>query len=71
MFMVLEMEDGGIDVESFVFNTAYQALFAFLQVRNVCHWYCTVFNDLKSIHQYYVYEHLVLIVSDCLRVGRC
>lgn len=32
MFMILQMEDGGIDVESFVFNSAYQALFAFLQV---------------------------------------
>lgn len=32
MFVVLEMEDGGIDVESFVFNSAYQSLFAFLQV---------------------------------------
>lgn len=30
--MVLEMEDGGIDVESFVFNSASQALSAFLQV---------------------------------------
>lgn len=35
MFMVLEMEDGGIDVDSFVFSSAYQALFAFLQVCNV------------------------------------
>lgn len=32
MFMVLEMEDGGIDVECYLFNSAYQALFAFLQV---------------------------------------
>lgn len=32
MFMVLEMEDGGIDVETFLFNSASQALFAFLQV---------------------------------------
>lgn len=32
IFMVLEMEDGGIDVESFVFNSASQALIAFIQV---------------------------------------
>lgn len=34
--MVLEMEDGGVDVENFVFNSAYQAVFAFLQV-------CTIY----------------------------
>lgn len=32
MFMILEMEDGGIDVERFVFNSAHQSLLAFLQV---------------------------------------
>lgn len=30
--MILEMENGGIDVESFIFNSADQSLFAFLQV---------------------------------------
>lgn len=32
MFMVLEMEDCGIDVESYIFCSAYQALFGFIQV---------------------------------------
>jgi len=32
MFMILEMEDGGVDVESFVFNSASQSLYAFIQV---------------------------------------
>lgn len=32
IFMILEMENGGIDVESFIFNSADQSLFAFLQV---------------------------------------
>lgn len=31
-FMILEMENGGIDVENFIFNSADQSLFAFLQV---------------------------------------
>lgn len=31
-FMVLEMENGGVDMESYVFNSASQALYAFLQV---------------------------------------
>jgi len=30
--MILEMENGGIDVESFKFSSADQSLFAFLQV---------------------------------------
>jgi len=30
--MILEMENGGIDVENFIFNSADQSLFAFLQV---------------------------------------
>jgi len=32
IFMILEMENGGIDVENFIFNSADQSLFAFLQV---------------------------------------
>lgn len=32
LFMILEMEDGGNDLENFVFNSAHQAVFAFLQV---------------------------------------
>lgn len=32
IFMILEMEDGGTDVEEYVFNSANQALFAFIQV---------------------------------------
>lgn len=32
MFIVMEMENGGIDVEHFLFNSAYQSLYAFLQV---------------------------------------
>lgn len=32
LYIVLEMVDGGIDVETFIFNSAYQSLFAFLQV---------------------------------------
>jgi len=32
MFMILEMENCGIDVENFIFSSADQSLFAFLQV---------------------------------------
>lgn len=32
MFIILEMENAGIDVERFLFNSASQALSAFLQV---------------------------------------
>lgn len=49
MFMILEMEDGGIDVENYLFNSAYQALFAFLQV---CYTY--IFK-IKQIHLYVMF----------------
>lgn len=37
IFMILEMENGGIDVENFIFNSADQSLFAFLQVCYINH----------------------------------
>lgn len=47
MFIVLEMDNGGVDVENFVFNSATQALSAFIQVYNFI--ICMVLNINKTI----------------------
>eukprot|EP00102_Acyrthosiphon_pisum_P021946 XP_016659156.1 PREDICTED: uncharacterized protein LOC100159679 isoform X2 [Acyrthosiphon pisum] len=60
MFMILEMENGGIDVESFVFNSADQSLFAFLQI---------VFG-LAVAEEEYKFEHRDLHIGNIL-IKKC
>ncbi|XP_025421593.1 myb-like protein D [Sipha flava] len=56
VYIVLEMVNGGIDVESYIFNSAYQSLFAFLQI---------VFG-LAVAEQQYNFEHRDLHIGNIL-----
>ncbi|KAL4113584.1 hypothetical protein QTP88_017190 [Uroleucon formosanum] len=60
IFMILEMENGGIDVESFIFNSADQSLFAFLQI---------VFG-LAVAEEEYKFEHRDLHIGNIL-IKKC
>lgn len=60
MFMILEMENGGIDVENFIFNSAHQSLFAFLQI---------VFG-LAVAEEAYMFEHRDLHIGNIL-IKKC
>ncbi|XP_015372211.1 PREDICTED: uncharacterized protein LOC107167591 [Diuraphis noxia] len=59
-FMILEMENGGTDVENFIFNSADQSLFAFLQI---------VFG-LAVAEEAYKFEHRDLHIGNIL-VKKC
>uniref|UniRef100_A0A2S2P335 non-specific serine/threonine protein kinase n=1 Tax=Schizaphis graminum TaxID=13262 RepID=A0A2S2P335_SCHGA len=60
IFMILEMENGGIDVENFIFNSADQSLFAFLQI---------VFG-LAVAEEEYKFEHRDLHIGNIL-IKKC
>ncbi|XP_050056674.1 uncharacterized protein LOC114130137 isoform X2 [Aphis gossypii] len=60
IFMILEMENGGIDVENFIFNSADQSLFAFLQI---------VFG-LAVAEEVYKFEHRDLHIGNIL-IKKC
>ncbi|XP_025193755.1 protein PF14_0175 [Melanaphis sacchari] len=60
IFMILEMENGGNDVENFIFNSADQSLFAFLQI---------VFG-LAVAEEVYKFEHRDLHIGNIL-IKKC
>ncbi|XP_050419589.1 uncharacterized protein LOC126832737 [Adelges cooleyi] len=56
MYMILEMEDGGSDLESYIFNSAHQSVYAFLQV----------LFGLAVAEEQYRFEHRDLHIGNIL-----
>lgn len=60
--MILEMENGGIDVENFIFNSADQSLFAFLQV--------LMYYILKNVNYlYFIFLIIFITCTTCFSIN--